>query len=347
MTVQDLRDVLRSHGEGPAPANPVRHEQVQARIRAIRRRRRAAATGAALSAVAVVALAFLPGRAQPGPDTVAVAPSPDRTSTPRSRPAERQEPLPRAFTAADSAEYRRLAVAAVAAAGSTKATVTVPVSGRPLDVAAVCSGGVRSSMGVRIRIGSAPTGNLLPCEKGRRLAPLVVPAGAGDRIKVSFELVNRLSGCIMAKGSCVPPDNRKVAFSLAVYEWAPPERPIEPPAPRALPEIRGYRLADTRTGTWPRDRSLAFDVLGDGRPLAIDQICTGDVASRLSFTVKVNGRLASRATCGVWTSGPFPGALPELKVPKGRKAVITVKLGMSPEAPNRPVRWSVGLWRRR
>ncbi|MET8139129.1 hypothetical protein ABZU32_02340 [Sphaerisporangium sp. NPDC005288] len=351
MTVQDLRDVLRSHGEGPAPANPVRNEQVQARIRRIRRRRRGVAAGAALSAVAVLGLAFLPWRAQSGPDAVAVAPSPGRTSTQRAAPVERPDPLPEAFTAADGAAYRRLAVAAVAAGGSRKATVTVPVTGGPLDVAAACSGGVRSSMGVRIRIGGKPVSaapwDLLPCGKGRLLAPLAVPAGAGERIRVSFELVDRLGGCVVAKGSCVPPENGKVAFSLAVYEWAPPERPIEPPAPRALPELRGYRLADSRTGTWPRDRSLAFDVLGDGKPVAIDQICTGDVAPRLWFTIKVDDRLASRGTCAVWTSGPFPMALAELKVPKGRKSTISVKLSMSPEAPNRPVRWSVGLWRRR
>ncbi|GAA4208315.1 hypothetical protein GCM10022252_73300 [Streptosporangium oxazolinicum] len=126
-----------------------------------------------------------------------------------------------------------------------------------------------------------------------------------------------------------------------------PPRPTEPQAPQALPErLKGYRLADSRTGTWPHDRSLTFDVLGDGKPLGIGEICTGDVASRLLFDAEVNGRLSTRGGCGVGTSGPSLTTLAELKVPKGKKATIAVKFSMRPEAPNRPVRWSAGLWRR-
>ncbi|MFF5244175.1 hypothetical protein ACFY3V_07835 [Streptosporangium sp. NPDC000095] len=348
MTIQKLQDVLRSQGEGPVPANPARNEQVQARIRKMRRRRHATAAGAVVSAAAVLGFVFLPGQVQPGPNAVAVVQPPGRGATQGSGPEGRSE-FPKAFTSADGTEYRRLAVTAITKTDSKKATVTVPVTGKPLEVAALCSGGHRSSMGARIRIDGEPASPWQPlaCEKDRKFVPLVVPAGAGERITVTFDLVKRLSGCVIAEGACVPPDNERISWALAVYEWTPPERPIEPQAPQALPErLRGYRLADSRTGTWPRDRSLTFDVLGDGKPLGIGEICTGDVASRLLFEVEVNGRLGTRGGCGVGTSEPFLMTLAELKVPKGKKATITVKFSMRPEAPNRPVRWSVGLWRR-
>ncbi|MFC4531503.1 hypothetical protein [Sphaerisporangium dianthi] len=350
MTVQDLQNALRSHGEAPVPANPARHDQVQARIRRIRRRRHAAVAGAAaaaLSAAAVLGFVSLSGQAQRDQDAVAVAQRSSGVPAQKSGPPEHTA-LPRTFTSADGTEYRRLAVTAIAKTGAKKATVTVPVTGKPLDIAAVCSGGRRSSMGVLVRInGRAGGQGPLPCATGRQLVPLAVPAGAGERITVTFELVKRLSGCVIVAGSCVQPDDARVRWSLAVYEWTPPEHPVEPQAPRGLPKPpKGYSPADSRTGTWPRDRSLTFDVLGDGKPIGVHHVCTGDVASRLSFEIELNGRFASRGGCGAWTDKSSSLTLAEFRVPKGKKATITVNLTMRPEAPNRPVRWSVGLWHR-
>lgn len=352
MTAHDLRDVLREHGERPAPANPFRHEQIQARILRIRRRRRATAAGAALTVLAALGVVFLPAQTQARQDDVASLPAP--------QPSSHSE-LPETFTSTDGTRYRRLGVTTIAKNGPRKAGVTVPVTGKPLDVVAVCSGGGRAASSPRIRVDgtSRPadgrqsrsvTAGSVSCAKGRQLVPLPVPARAGERITVTFDTTTRGSGCVKAdaKSPCVQVKEERADWSLAVYEWTPPLEPVQPEAPRALPDLlAGYRLADSRTGTWPRDKWLTFDIVGDGRPLGVDQICTGDLARRLWFSLEVDGEPnPSRGTCGVWTGGSFPMAMRTFTVPKGKRVTVRVQLSMQVEAPNRPVRWSVGLWRR-
>ncbi|MEU8251580.1 hypothetical protein [Nonomuraea sp. NPDC048916] len=341
MTVQDLRDVLRAHGESPAPANPARHEQLQARIRGIRRRRRLGA-GTAVLAIAALGFPLLSGTAEPPPEiTVATQPS---------GPSGAAE-LPERFTSPDGTEYRRLALTAIEQSGSHTAKVTIPVTGKPLDVAGICTSGSRMGSSPIVKIDGRLTmgGFFRPCTKEMSLLPLTLPPGARDRVTITFDMKTAGTACVRAdgKGPCEPVKPERAAWTLAVYEWTPPEQPIEPEAPKDLPRrLPGYTLADSATGTWPRDRSATFRVRGDGRPLGIDHICTGDLAERLWIGYRVDGKDSpSSGSCGVWKQGSFPMAVTEFKVPKGKRATITVTLRMRGEATNRPVRWSVGLFR--
>ncbi|WP_101789776.1 hypothetical protein [Nonomuraea indica] len=343
MTVQDLRDVLRERGEGPAPANPSRHDQVRARIRRMRRRRRAvvaAAAGTAVAAVAALGPSLLPGAqaARPADGTAVV-----------TRSADRPE-LPESFTSADGARYRRLGMASVGTSSGRKTTITIPVTGKPLDLASVCSGSGRNHASLKITVGRRPVFPGVFCLKGRRLISLPVPQGTGKEVTISFDTTTQGWGCVRDKPSdpCRKVKEDPADWSLAVYEWTPPERPVEPPAPRALPRREGdLTLEETRSGTWPRESSATFRVRGDGREVGIDQICTGELADRLRFSSRVDGRdLGSNTSCGVWKSGSFPSAMMGITVPKGKTVTITVKASMPAEAPNRLVRWSVGLYRK-
>ncbi|MBB6352163.1 hypothetical protein FHU36_008759 [Nonomuraea muscovyensis] len=342
MTVQDLRDVLREHGDGPAPANPTRPDQVRARIRRMRRRRRAvmvAGAGAAVTTVAALGFAFLPGTAaapRPADDTAVVPTSADAPE------------LPESFTSADGAEYRRLDLVSLARTGPRKATVTIPVTGRPLDVAVTCAGSTRAAS-PKISIGRRPVTAGVFCRPGRQLVALPVPAGGAKEATVTFDTTTHGTACTREKpgGPCRPVKEERGDWSLAVYEWTPPAQPVEPEAPRPLPRRAGaFELAESRSGTWPRESSVTFRVRGDGRPIGVDQICTGDLADRLEFRYELNGRdTGASSSCGVWKRGAFPSAIKEFAVPKGRSATITVKASMRAEAPDRLVRWSVGLFR--
>ncbi|MEV0596083.1 hypothetical protein [Nonomuraea cavernae] len=342
MTVQDLRDVLHAHAESPAPANPARHEQIQQRIRVVRRRRRLGA-GTAVMAIAALGFPLLSGTAQP-PSEITVA------TQPSGAPGTTE--LPEKFTSPDGTEYRRLALTHIEKSGSHTAKVTIPVTGKPLDVAGICTSGSRmgGSPHVKIDGGIAVGGGFGPCGKEMSLLPLTLPPGAHDRITITFDTKTSGTACVRAdgKGPCEPVKPERAAWTLAVYEWTPPERPVEPEAPRDLPRrLDGYTLADSATGTWPRDRSATFRVLGDGHPLGIDHICTGDLADRLWIGYRVGGKDSpSSGACGVWKKGSFPMAMTKFTVPKGKRVTITVTLRMSGEATNRPVRWSVGLFRR-
>ncbi|MFC4005963.1 hypothetical protein ACFOY2_01925 [Nonomuraea purpurea] len=48
--------------------------------------------------------------------------------------------------------------------------------------------------------------------------------------------------------------------------------------------------------------------------------------------------------CAVWKSGPYPMALTEHVVPKGARVTVTGQVGVWGGHPNRPVRWSIGLY---
>ncbi|MFG1705818.1 hypothetical protein ACFLIM_21725 [Nonomuraea sp. M3C6] len=331
MTVQDLRDVLRERAEAPSPANPYRHDQVRSRIRRTRLRRRATA-GAAVAAAVVVGFSLLPGTAEPPRDiTAAAQPAPS---------------LPERFTSDDGTEYRRVATATLKANGERKTSVTVPVSGRPLDVAGLCNGTFGSDM-PRISVNGNHTGGpgFTPCAKEMELRPLIVPTGATE-VTVTFDTT--AYGCVLEKknGPCVPTRPRQADWSLAVYEWNPPARQIEPEPVRAFPaRLGGMKLATFTSGMWGKDSAFTLQVTSPGGKVAIDQLCTGDLAGRMWFRYQIDGAdIPVTASCGVWKEGPFPMALHEFAVPKGKRATISGRMGLWGDYTNRPVRWSFGVY---
>lgn len=334
MTVQDLRDVLRERAEGPSPANPARHEQVGAHIRRIRRRRRV--VGGAAAGVAAAAVLFgawlVPGAAdQPQKATVAASIA----------------KLPERFTAPDGTEYRRVATTAIEATGDRKAVVTVPLSGKPLDVAGVCEGADNTPLRVSAGARTSSIG-FRGCTKAMQLHPLPVPGNTGE-VKVTFDTTTRGTGCVQVQsgGPCLPVEPERGDWSLAVYEWTPPAEPVVPAPVKDLPRRLGnWKLTDSKTGLWPRDTTARFEIVGTGRKLAFDQICGGDLARRLLVHTATDLTDSQQSTtCSEWKNGPFPMAMTELPaVPKGKRVVVTVRISVLGEATNRPIRWSFGLY---
>ncbi|MEV4174667.1 hypothetical protein [Nonomuraea sp. NPDC049709] len=340
MTVQDLRDVLRERAEGPSPANPRRHDQVRARIRRTRLRRRAAA-GTALVAAVAAGMVLLPGTAAP--------PARETTTAARLAPTATAKELPLRFTAPDGTEYRRLATAALEADGAKKTSVTIPVSGRPLDVAALCDGEFGASA-PKILVDGNHTGprGFTSCPNAMELQPLVVPPGA-TRVTVTFDTTTTGWGCVVKKkgGPCVRVPEKRAGWDLAVYEWTPPSRPVTPEPVKAFPDrAGGRRLASMSTGVYPNDSTIELEVVSTGGRIGIDQLCSGDLAARMWFTYRVNGgQSPSTVMCGVWKEGPYPMAMSEFEVPKGKKVTITGRMGLWGEHTNRPVDWAVAVYR--
>ncbi|MFI7470118.1 hypothetical protein [Nonomuraea sp. NPDC049646] len=340
MSVQDLREMLRERAEGPAPAIPDRHELVRRRVRRTWRRRVLASAAATVAAGAAV-LSLLPGgavtRHEPATSASAVAPARE---------------LPERFTARDGTGYRRLATATIRTDGARKTSVTIPVTGRPLDVAALCDGSFGATA-PRISVAGRAAGawpSFSPCPKGMELVPLTVPAGAGQ-VTVTFDTTTRGGGCSRTKkgAPCVTPEPVKAVWSLAVYEWTPPARPVDPEPLRAFPErLAGWELAGaTRDRVWPQDATATVTVRGDGGRVGIEALCAGDLAGRMWFTYRVKGGEEGTATCAQWTSGPYPMALTELAVPQGRRVTVTVRAGIWGQDANRPVRWAMAVYRKR
>ncbi|MEQ4721599.1 hypothetical protein [Nonomuraea sp. B19D2] len=335
MTVQDLRDVLREQAEAPSPANPYRHEQVRSRIRRTRLRRRVTAGAAVVAAVAV------------GVYLVPAAPR-ERETTAAAQTGSTAKPgrLPESFTSGDGTEYRRLAATALKAKGETKTSVKVTVSGKPLEVAGRCDGDPRSDTPAVLVNGQVTAGpGSLPCSKEMSMFPLTVPRGVTE-VTVTFDTIRVGGGCARRKkdGPCVPIEPRPANWSLAVYEWTPPAEPVEPGPVGAFPaRAGGMKLADSTTGVWPRDSSFTLAVRSGSGKLGVDQLCTGDLASRLWFRIQVEGQESS-GNCGVWKKGSYPMAMSEFAVPKGKRVTITGKISIWGGHTNRPVRWSVGAF---
>ncbi|MEO3792103.1 hypothetical protein ABGB14_17985 [Nonomuraea sp. B10E15] len=333
MSAHDLRDVLRERAGAPAPPNPHRHDQIRSRIRRTRVRRGAMA-GAAVAAAVVLGVSLLPGAAEPSAQEITAA----------ARPAAE---LPETFTSGDGTEYRRVATAELAAKGGQKASVTVPVTGRPLDLAGLCQGRP-GSQPPHVAVNGRPhRASFLRCGKDMELRPLVVPEGATE-VTVTFDTEITGYGCVREKkgGKCEPVKPHWAAWSLAVYEWTPPAEPVEPGELRSPPaKLAGMRLAAGTGGTWTKERSFELVVRSPGGKLGLEQLCTGDLARRIWFTYRINGKdTGSTADCGTWKSGPFPMAMAEHRVPKGEKVTITGKVGLWGEATNRPVRWVVAAY---
>ncbi|MBF8191101.1 hypothetical protein ITP53_36415 [Nonomuraea sp. K274] len=338
MTVQDLREALRDQAEAPSPANPHRHDQVRARIRGTRLRRRAAAgmvTGMAAVAAIAVGVSLFPGT---------TGPVPRETTTAAAGPVSK---LPESFTAQDGTEYRRLATAELRDTGEKAVSVTVPLSGRPLDMAAPCDGEFVTAMPDVTVNGKRATAPSFGCADGMYLRSLTVPPGATE-VTVKFDATEY--GCLRTKkdGPCLPDKFPPGGWDLAVYEWTPPAEPVEPAQVKAFPDrLGGMELATSASGVWPQDSSFTMTAEGTGGQIGVEQLCTGDLATRMWFTFRVGDKeLPQTSGCGVWEEGPFPMAMSEVTVPKGERVTVTGRLGGWGEFTNRPVRWSVGVYAR-
>ncbi|MEV4223137.1 hypothetical protein [Nonomuraea sp. NPDC049725] len=335
MTVQDLRDLLRERADGPPPANPARLAQVRARVSRTRRRRRittGVAVAAAVAAGAVVLPGALPDTVTPGGrTTAATAPGPE---------------LPESFTAPDGAAYRRLAVTSIGRSGEQKKTLTVPVTGRPLDVAVACDGEGRADNTPMVYVGRAPSpsARIGACSSRMELLPLVVSQGDGQ-VEVTFDATR--SG-VCGPGMTACDEAVPAAWTLGVYEWTPPAEPADPAPVKEFPaRFEGWKLAGSTSGVWPRDSVVRLEIEGHGRKVALDQLCSGELARRMRFTYRVGDEEpAGGASCGVWESGAYPAALTEVEVPEGERLVITGEVAAWGETTNRPVRWSVGVYTR-
>ncbi|MFC5829746.1 hypothetical protein [Nonomuraea insulae] len=324
MSVHDLREVLRERAEAPSPANPYRHDQVHSRIRRTRLRRRATAGATALAAV-VVAVSVVQGVGEPAP----------RETTAAAWPGSG---LPERFSSPDGTEYRRVATATVKPNGA-QTSITVPVTGRPLEAAMLCDRQVILPdvlvNGHRISTPGFGCGG-----DSVSLRPLDVQKDAKE-ITVTFDTTG--SGCVLKAehGPCVPDKPRTADWELAVYEWTPPARPVFP-RPATLPDqVRGWRQAALTTGTLPKNSSLTMEVVGNGGDFSIQQNCTGDLSTRMWFKYWVGGsELPSTMGCGTEpkTRNTFTAA-------KGEKVTVTVRMGLWGESTNRPVDWAVGLYR--
>ncbi|MGW3342031.1 hypothetical protein ACWDA3_01940 [Nonomuraea rubra] len=325
MSVRELRDVLRERAGGPSPANPYRHEQVRARIRRTRVRRTAAA-GAVAVAVAVVAAYLIPGQAGP---------------VPLRAPAAARPGLPERFTSPDGTEYRRVGLVTLT---GTEASIDVPVSGKPLEVATWCDGSLNRMPVVyvnsrRVHAPGYGCGDGLP-----RLVPVDVPKGSTEAT-LTFD--RSAEGCVSLTedGPCVPEQPDTAVRDVGVYEWTPPAMAVEPPRIKALPpEVDRLRLAGSASGRWPGATSFTLTGRGAGT-VTVHLLCSGDLAQRMWFKFWVGGvEGRTRLGCSSWTRGPFPDAGMELEVPRGEQVTVTVRTGMWGEYTNRPVRWSAGLY---
>ncbi|MEV1242844.1 hypothetical protein [Nonomuraea sp. NPDC049750] len=340
MTVHDLRDVLREHGDGPSPANLARHEEIAARIRRIRLRRRMLGGGGVVAVAAAVALgvSLLPGLL-PGSAETRRGPAAEATATPTGLTGL----LPEQFTASDGTKYRRIAITSIKRTGPTKVSVTIPVSGKPLDVAAVCAGPNKGGVRVSTSAHGPASAIFTRCSKRMELQPLPVPGStSGTKLTVTFDAIDW--DCTSRNGKCVQPKTVPGAWSLAVYEWTPPARPVEPPPFKELPDHVGKaQLAERKTGVWPQESSATFKVRGKAGFAAV---CTGDLAGRLLFSFEVDGRQQFGSRSCSWEGSAFPSAVSDFANPTDRTTTVKVTWTMLGSGTNRPVRWSFGVYRK-
>ncbi|MEV0630160.1 hypothetical protein [Nonomuraea wenchangensis] len=281
--LRKLRDLFDDMS-ADAPDNHRRIAQLERRIRSDTRRR---AAGAALAGVTVLTAAgiLIPTFLSPGPDV------PPRETAAVQPAAE----LPPRFTSGDGSAYRRLASATLKAEskGEKKTSVTVPVSGKPLEVAALCPEGNPFTM-ARPRIivnGETSRSWFTQCMAregmGMVLDPVSVPKGA-EQVTITFDITDR--GCARKKGEPCPTRAtwQPADWPLAVYEYTPPARPVEPESVEAFPSKLGtLKLAGQASGVWPRKSSFALTVTSPGGYFRIEHRCTGVLADRLFISYQI------------------------------------------------------------
>ncbi|MEU6998781.1 hypothetical protein [Nonomuraea sp. NPDC046570] len=254
--------------------------------------------------------------------------------------------LPERFTAEDGVLYRRLAKTTLDTARRKKVTLTVAINDKPLDIAVSCRGD-RNAPVPQIKVGNRmlPGARIGPCVKNMQLIALPLPKEPG-RVTVLFDATTHGTSCVRSRkdGPCEPTVPKNGVWTLGVYEWTPPDSPIEPPAVKAFPPVKGYRALEVKTGVWPDDSVATVRVRG-GQVIGTDQLCTGSLARRLKVTVLLNGRATGvGGDCGVWEKGSYPMAMAGTKIPPGKDAELTIRFSMAGPVGNRPVRWSAGFW---
>jgi hypothetical protein len=337
MSTQELRELLNERAGAVPPHNPRRGEQVLARVRR-RRNVRTLTAGVAVAGVITAGWLVLPGApeaAQPV-DRVAVAPGPA---------------APESFTSQDGTAYRRVALKSVRYPGKEQVTLTIPLTGKPLDLAAFCE---ESRWGApMVRIEGARFSPVNPdCAPTMRLVGVNVPKGAKE-VKIVIDPRVRGWACVGKRkaSECTPkdrvPEPKPHEVSLAFYEWTPPEHAVQPsPLPEPPARVAGYRKVAVKSGVWPERRSATFEVEGHGGTIAVEASCSGDLAGRLRFARAFNGEGGSEGGCAIAGKDQFGGVLSEFPAPHGKRVRITITLRAEGETTNRPVNWLVGLYRK-
>jgi hypothetical protein len=338
--LRKLRDLFDDMS-ADAPDNHRRIAQLERRIRDDNRRRAFAVAGVTLlTAAGVLIPAFLlPGLA-----------APPRETTTAVQPAAE---LPPRFTSGDGSAYRRLASATLKAKskGEKKASLTVPVSGKPLEVAALCPEGNPADLArPRVIVNGEPSSNgFQQCltRQGTRmvLGSVSAPRGA-EQVTITFDITDW--GCVRKKDEPCPTRTflQPTDWPLAVYEYTPPARPVEPDPVEAFPARREtLKLAGQASGVWPRKSSFALTVTSPGGYFGIDHLCTGDLVDRLSISYQIGDEPSQgERVCGHRTLNDTNALLWSEKVPKGTKITISGKVRMRGGHPNRQTRWSVGVY---
>ncbi|SDI98857.1 hypothetical protein [Nonomuraea jiangxiensis] len=345
-TLRQLRELFDDMS-ADAPVDHGRITRLEQRIRRDTRRRAVGAALAGVTALTAVGV-FVPAFLLPDP-----AMKPRETTTAAVRPAPE---LPRHFTADDGTEYRRLATATLMAKSKSehKTSITVPVSGKPLDVAAICPSNVNLAERPRIIVNGKPSGSWFrQCYEGAEmgLASVSVPKGA-SKVTITFDTT--AWGCGNKEGEPCPSIThlRPANWSMAVYEWTPPARPVEPEPVKALPRRLGtMNVVGQDSGVWPRKSSFTLTVRSPGGVLGIEHLCTGDLVDRLYISYQIGDRAPyGGSPCRYRKEGLDPRSDPmvmtEIRVPKGEKITIRGNARMWGGHPNRQVAWSVGVYSR-
>ncbi|MEV0618390.1 hypothetical protein AB0I81_34040 [Nonomuraea sp. NPDC050404] len=337
-TVRDLRELFDDMSADAPADRPRRIDELDRRIRHDSRRRSttlALAGVAALTAVTVLIPTVLLPRAPEKPQETMATPE-----------------LPPRFTAKDGAEYRRLVTTTLKTKtkGEKKKSVTIPVSGKPLDVAGLCDAATGLTERPMVLVNGKPNHRgFSDCTGKADLISLNVPKGAKEAT-VTFDTT--AWGCGRKKGEPCPsiPIMKPADWALAIYEWTPPARPVEPERFKALPREReGMKVAGDASGVWPRQKSFKLTVTSRGGKLGINHVCTGELAERLLIRYRISGdRPTYTSRCYPLDGSTDPAlgrwVLTEVKVPKGKKITIRGTMMMQGGHPNRPVRWSAAVY---
>ncbi|MEV5895902.1 hypothetical protein [Nonomuraea fuscirosea] len=293
-----------------------------------------------LTAAAVFVPAFLP----PGPAV------PPRETTSAVQPAAK---LPPRFTSGDGSAYRRLASATLKAKskGEKKVSLTVPVSGKPLEVAAQCPEGDPAVLArPRVIVNGETSSNwfqqcLTRQGRGMALSSVSAPKGA-EQVTITFDITDW--GCASKKDEPCPTRTfwQPTDWPLAVYEYTPQTRPVEPDPIEAFPaELGTLKLAGQASGVWPRKSSFTLTVTSPGGYFGIDRLCTGDLADRLFLSYQIGDEAPEgNFACGHRPLNETNALLWSEKIPKGTKITISGEMTMRGGHPNRLTRWSVGVY---
>lgn len=338
-TLNNLRDVFDDMS-ARAPDNHQRIAQLERRIRRDRRRR---AAGAVLAGAAVITAA-----AVTVPDLL-----PSGTVAPQmsvaAQPAA-EEKLPEQFTSEDGSDYRRLA--ATTLHKDEKATsLTVPVTGKPLEVAAVCPKGKPTVLArPRVFVDGKFVGTwfnqcLVKENMGMVLDTLNVPEGA-QQLTVTFDATDEVCAGHASDQCPDRPTWQPAEWPLAVYEYTPPAQPVEPAPIEDFPATIGsQKLVGQATGVWPQETTFSRTFTSPGGYFRIEHRCTGSFADRITISYQIGDKSYQGAwVCGDRSLDESNVMLWSPKVPKGTKITISGKVQMDGGHPNRQTRWAVGVY---